>query len=1523
MSHKKSIFASTFAQRALRCDLYNIKNRFFIKFFKYIFGTVAVIAALLFLLLFSMRIDGVTHRLASYVSKEITEEYGIPLNVGSVEVRGINDVRLKNVLLLDLEGDTVVHADEARAYLQTKRLLDGEVRINTLVFAAPYIRLCRATPDSELNIQFLVDMLNSNKKDEESGIDLRINQLLVYDGVFSYDVLSEEPAGPKFDVNHVQFEDFGCNLSLKKLHNDELELNIRSVNGKERCGFDLERLRAYVVKERNRLGLQNLSLRTSRSLVAAERIDILVDSILGNIHLDGCIKSERFAIEDIAHFVDIAQKDIAPITFTVDGFYSGDSMNVALDVMAVDNSFGAKADAVILSPLAEQRNGRLNVDEFFVNEEMVSALVALANIDSVGYDIAVKLGHTSLNGNISFDKNHVEGVAVVDCKSGNLYAEGAMATNGQYALTVNAKELELDELSGIEKLKGGEFYVKVNGDINDKDAYAHVEGNITNLVYNDYSYSPIGFNAKYTADAVIAKVVADDPNAMMQLTAKYDTANDRMLKVVVKTDKFTPANLNLVKSDRVQDFSFGFNGEYIDYGEGRTIVNAKIDNLSLADVGDTTFVRNFYVSDNKAGDDRLFVVTSDFATASVYGDFDFKRIANSLMATIKSHLPVLDIEPENDVYSLSANDFYYDVTIKNSSPLTKILGVPLTVLEPSRIKGAFNERENVFTIDASINKIELYGGLVRSLNVTGKSGDKGLDMNIQFNKPLVKNVKEFDYNDQTEDIVVRLNANIASNNIRGIVNWNNFKSEEVMMGMVRMDAAFSRNAAHELELAAKIHKDSIIHKNKVWYIDEGSVRGRVDELFVENIGLSSDRQDLKIEGVIGKEQSDSLNAYLKNVDIATVFDFINFRILDFGGKATGTAHLTGLLSAPNAGGRIDVNNFSIDGAVLGRGDVYVGWEDKTKSIVIDAGIYNSENELSTVKGFLSQPNDTITLKIDANNLNVAFLNKKLQNFISDIDGTGSGKVHLHGGWRAVDLEGAVAMFCSAKVNANSTRYYFTGDSMRFSKGIMEFEDTKVYDRYGNRGVLSGPLTHKNLGAWTCNFNVQAEEMLVYDTDDFGSLPFYGTVFATGDALIKSDGEGFLLKANMKSMPGSRFVYNSNETSGARDNSFVTFTDNSKRKKGEPKNEDEPVANDIYNTTASKLTLDFMLDVNDALELKVYTNLQTDDYISLYGNGPVNAVYNDRTGFSMKGNLNLVRGAYKFTIQDIFPKVFEISKGSTVAFNGDPYKAELNLKAKYLVPSASLSDLTTEIAKRKTVKVNCVMNVTGSLESPDLAFDLELPEGSEEERELLASVASTPDQKNMQFVYLLGVGKFYTFDANNALDGGANTSTAVESLISNTISGQLNNMLGKIINDGNWDISGNISTSERGWNSMEVEGMLRGRLLDNRLQINGNLGYRENPVANRNFIGDFEVLWLLSPNYNWNIKAYSKTNDRYFSKTDLTTQGVGTSILFEFDRWKWWGKKKDQKDKKDAARLSVEDTAVVEDEPAGKEIMSEE
>jgi len=160
--------------------------------------------------------------------------------------------------------------------------------------------------------------------------------------------------------------------------------------------------------------------------------------------------------------------------------------------------------------------------------------------------------------------------------------------------------------------------------------------------------------------------------------------------------------------------------------------------------------------------------------------------------------------------------------------------------------------------------------------------------------------------------------------------------------------------------------------------------------------------------------------------------------------------------------------------------------------------------------------------------------------------------------------------------------------------------------------------------------------------------------------------------------------------------------------------------------------------------------------------------------------------------------------------------------------------------------------------------------------------------NMQILYLLGIGKFYTPENVDATQN----SNMMTSVLSSTLSGQLNNALSNIINSNNWNIGTNLSTGEKGWTDMEFEGMLSGQLLNNRLLINGNFGYRDNPMANTNFVGDFEAEWLVNRSGDIRLKAYNETNDRYYTRTNLTTQGIGIIFKKDFNRWKelmFWNK----------------------------------
>lgn len=93
--------------------------------------------------------------------------------------------------------------------------------------------------------------------------------------------------------------------------------------------------------------------------------------------------------------------------------------------------------------------------------------------------------------------------------------------------------------------------------------------------------------------------------------------------------------------------------------------------------------------------------------------------------------------------------------------------------------------------------------------------------------------------------------------------------------------------------------------------------------------------------------------------------------------------------------------------------------------------------------------------------------------------------------------------------------------------------------------------------------------------------------------------------------------------------------------------------------------------------------------------------------------------------------------------------------------------------------------------------------------------------------------------------------------------------------------------------------MSGKMLSGRLQFNGNFGYRENKykMNSNNFIGDFDIQYRLSPRSPFSLKAYNQTNDRYFTQSSLTTQGIGIKFQRDFDRFRemfYRNKKKDKK-----------------------------
>ncbi len=220
---------------------------------------------------------------------------------------------------------------------------------------------------------------------------------------------------------------------------------------------------------------------------------------------------------------------------------------------------------------------------------------------------------------------------------------------------------------------------------------------------------------------------------------------------------------------------------------------------------------------------------------------------------------------------------------------------------------------------------------------------------------------------------------------------------------------------------------------------------------------------------------------------------------------------------------------------------------------------------------------------------------------------------------------------------------------------------------------------------------------------------------------------------------------------------------------------------------------------------------------------------------------------------------------------------------YYATNANLSDLDESFLQdkevaRTNVPVHALMQVSGDIRQPVISFDLEFPTLTQDTYRKVRSIVSTEDMMNRQIIYLLALNRFYTPDYMASTTKG----NELFSVASSTISSQLGNMLGKLSE--NWSIAPNLRSDRGDFSDVEVDLALSSRLLNNRLIFNGNFGYRDKSLNSNQFIGDFDIEYLLNKRGTWRLKAYNRYNDRnFYVRSAQTTQGVGIMFRRDFDR----------------------------------------
>ena len=238
------------------------------------------------------------------------------------------------------------------------------------------------------------------------------------------------------------------------------------------------------------------------------------------------------------------------------------------------------------------------------------------------------------------------------------------------------------------------------------------------------------------------------------------------------------------------------------------------------------------------------------------------------------------------------------------------------------------------------------------------------------------------------------------------------------------------------------------------------------------------------------------------------------------------------------------------------------------------------------------------------------------------------------------------------------------------------------------------------------------------------------------------------------------------------------------------------------------------------------------------------------------------------------KEFTVEPGGTLAWDGDPLGARIDLKAIYKTQANPSPLLDNPI--NKSIPVNVEINLTDQLDKPEVNFGFQFPNvNSTVKSELTYRLESKEDRDN-QALYLLTTGSF-----SSGLTGINPYGTLTERL-----NGIVNDLFSESDNKLNIGLNYELGENNPDYQTDDRFGVTLQTQISDRVMINGNVDVPVGGVSQTVIAGDIEVNFLLNEEGTLTANVFNRENSiQDFGEEIGYTQGVGISYNVDFDTFK--------------------------------------
>lgn len=1480
-------------------------------------------------------LTGVERKISQIAETELSNLLNANVSIASADIIPFNRVALNDVSVTVAPGDTALSVKKIGAGIRLDRLLlHREIEISYIELLAPEFRLSKDSADGPLNIEPIIRKLSGNGNNAKRNFKLAVNSIVIRRGSICFDVHTDSIQPDKGHLNpkHINITDFKADIKLPEISDKRTEIILKRLSLEEQSGFKIESMGANVSIEGPRITVSDLAISLGNSHISIDSLSVThlpgKKLLSPESHMMIRLMPESYiSSTDLAYFVSLPESTNT-IELPVAAYAKGRLDNLAIEKLVVggihsiakleiNNANVHIREKDSTSVEIPQINVQINSTEiancFFKEKNAASKLDSIGTINLTGSTTIRYSGlsniHLLINSNCGKAK-------ISSCFKGT-----PANVNGISDTRIEAQELNLSRLTGIKNLGTVSGAVESKATFVQKELHsAKADIQLGKIWFNNYEYSNITATCNHNSHKSDLRVNVADNNVNAVLSAEllHKLNTKKQFSYNLRINNINPNALNLTsayKGYQAAASAIGTaNFDNIDNLDGKF----EIYNFSFADKSGNGVELNYLMTMLSGSTTPQFALLhSDIADANISGSYKISQLKHAFMQCLSPVFPSLKLASDNKYADNNCTNLKLNLDLRSNQTMSKwldFLKSPVDIVNQINVTASLNQKQKKLNAQIKapclLKKDKFIDSTFISATIDGIAGSGTLNATTRM--PVKQG-----------PATISISAAAENDSLNFETNWM-IDTHRRFAGLINADIHLSATDAGQMAVMTRINPSQIAVNDTIWNVNPANINIVDKNIEIKNFDITGNGQFIKINGIVSQNPFDELSLELLDIDLDYIFETLDIGNAMFGGRATGKFVASRLLSKePSiATPSLHVNNFKYNFAILGDADIESYWDPESRGIVIKADITGDTGMHSFVDGAIYPLADSLDINFNANHLNIGFMKPFMSAFTSDVTGRASGRAHLFGTFKDINLSGDIlAQNIRMKLDFTNTHYHAT-DSVHIRPGIIDLNNIHLYDDYNNSALLNGWVSHNYFRKPKFEFRItDARQLLCFDVNSQLNPDWYGRIFCNGNATVKGIPGLIDMNIDISTAQNSVFTFALNDNVTANEYTFLQFNDRHKAdtdllmaienpedasvRRIKDRIRQQKMQKNIE--TSSVYRINLLLDATPDGEMNLIMDPVSGDRIKARGNGNLRMEYvSTDDDMKMFGTYTLEQGTYNFTLQDIIIKDFTITPGSSITFRGDPMAAQLDIKAAFPL-NANLSDLDESFMQdkelnRTNVPVHAMLMVNGDMRQPDISFDLRFPTLSQDVYRKVKSIVSTPEMMNRQIIYLLALNRFYTPDYMASTTRG----NELMSVASSTISSQLSNILGQISDK--WTISPNFRSSKGDFSDMELDLALSSHLLNNRLLFNGNFGYRDKSMNNNTFIGDFDIEYLLNRSGNIRLKAYNRYNDQnYFVRSALTTQGVGVVFKREFDNIFNFLKRLNKKIPADSVKIQPADT----------------